>query len=252
MSWPSWTDIFWPSWALTAITLFGVVAALRTLSAIKEQVGEMRNVGRQTEELIAESAAQSKSMERSVVEAAKLTAAMEKVAQDISISAKAATDSVSALRERTAQQMRAYLTVLIGGGIYQEREKNLKFEGKPNIINTGHTPAHRVRHKVKSSILAVPLPQDFAFPLPQEFTGGSVMGPQQTAMISAIVDDFIDERDVAAVKNGTGNRALYVWGIISYEDVFAESHYTRFCQIVTWLPDGKIFGYYLDRHNDAT
>ncbi|MFZ3363261.1 MAG: hypothetical protein WA153_07445 [Candidatus Acidiferrales bacterium] len=82
---------------MTIITFFGVLAALRTLRTIRDKVGEMRKSGGQTDKLIAESIAQSKSMERSVAEAARLTVAMEKAAQEIAISAKAAVDSVSVL-----------------------------------------------------------------------------------------------------------------------------------------------------------
>jgi hypothetical protein len=250
-SWPPLGDVFWPSWALVIVTIVAVRAALKTLGSINAQVDEMRRTGEQTDKLIVENIAQSKAMQQSVAESARLAAAMEAVANHIAVSAKAATDSVAALKERTAQQMRAYLAVVIGTGVYQERDKNLRFEGKPFLINTGHTPAHMVCYKAKAAILPVPAPKDFGFQLGDEVIGGSILGPQQNANLSGIVDDFVDDAEVEDIKTSKG-KALYVWGIVTYEDIFGEAHYTKFCQCLIWLPDGKVFGVYIAGHNDAT
>jgi hypothetical protein len=196
-------------------------------------------------------AEQSESMERSITEANRLASAMENVAKDIAISATAATESVVAVRERTAQQMRAYLCVIVGAGIYQDRAKNLKFQATPLVVNAGHTPAHKVAFRASAAILPLPLPDDFAFPLPVAAIGGSVVGPQQSITLSPMVEDFCDDADVEKIKHAEG-KALYAWGIVTYEDVFGEPHQTKFCQILTWLPDGKVWGYYTDHHNDAT
>jgi len=196
-------------------------------------------------------AEQSESMERSIAEANRLASAMENVAKDISISAIAATESVAALKERTAQQMRAYLCAVVGSGVYQERAKNLKFQVQTLIVNAGHTPAHKVAFKANAGILPFPLPDTFAFPLPGEAIGASVVGPQQNIHLNPIVEDFCSDGEVERVKRADGE-ALYAWGIVTYEDVFGKSQETKFCQILTWLPDGKIYGYYIGRHNDAT
>jgi hypothetical protein len=190
-------------------------------------------------------------MERSIAEATRLASAMEVVSKEIAVSAKAATDSVAALKERTAQQMRAYLAVAVGAAIYQERNKPLKFEGKPLLVNSGHTPAYKVSYRAKAEILSIPLPKDFAFPLPDEVVGGAMLGPQQNATLSAIVDDFSEDAEVEDIKIGKG-KCLYIWGIVTYEDIFGEARRTRFCQSLTWLPDGKVFGVFTPGHNDAT
>jgi len=44
---------------------------------------------------------------------------------------------------------------------------------------------------------------------------------------------------------------MYVWGFITYEDVFGESHTTKFCHRLTWLPAGNVYGYYIPGRNDA-
>lgn len=131
-----------------------IAEASRSATAMEEVA---KHIGSSAETV----SAQSKSMEQSVSEAARLASAMEVVAKEMAVSSKAAVESVVALRERTAQQMRAYLTVNIGAAIYQERAKNWKFEGKPLLINTGHTPAKKVSFKASAAILKAPLPDDF-------------------------------------------------------------------------------------------
>jgi hypothetical protein len=246
----NWPPI-WSNWALVLVAAVTAWFALRTLNAIRDQVIEMRKTGEQTEKLIQENMAQSTSLELSVKESARLASAMEIVAKEIAISAKAATHSVAALKERTAKQMRAYLTVIIGGGVYQERDKNYRFEGKPIVINTGHTPARNVRHRCKAQVLPIPLPSDFAFPLPEKEFGGTMMGPQQNNILGAIVDDFCDDAEVNDIKSANG-KGLYVWGTITYEDIFGERQRTEFCQVIRWTPDNKIWGYFIPGHSDAT
>jgi hypothetical protein len=235
-----------------------VRAAGEQSEAMERAIGEaarsasaMEEVAHHIEASIQTAANQSKSMEQSVKEASRLASAMEVVSKEIAISAKAATDSVTALKERAAKQMRAYLSVVIGSGVYQERDKQLRFEAKPNLVNAGHTPAHNVKYKAKAEILPVPLPDDFSFPLSVDFLGGALLGPQQTAFMSAIVDNYCDDAEINDIKVGKG-KALFVWGVVYYEDVFGDSHYTKFCQSTLWQADGKVFGYYIPKNNEAT
>ncbi len=244
---PPW-DIYWPTWILVVITGLAVRAAIRTLGSINAQVDEMRKTGEQTDKLIAENIAQSKSMQLSVAEAARLASAMEVVAKEIAVSSKAAMASVDAI----GQQMRAYICVVIGSAIYQERPKNLKFQAIPSIVNAGLTPAHKVSFQTDAAILPIPLPEDFTFPLPDNPAGTSMIGPRQNIVVSPIVKDFVDDTEVEAIKNGQG-KGLYAWGIFTYEDIFGKPQYTKFCHLYTWLADGKTtYGYYDKRHNDAS
>ena len=78
-----------------------------------------------------------------------------------------------------------------------------------------------------------------------------MLGPQQNANLSAVVDDFVDAEEVNDIKV-CREKALYVWGIVKYEDIFGEDRYTKFCQSLIWLQDGKVFGFYTPGHNDAS
>lgn len=178
--------------------------------------------------------AQSIDTKNSIAESARAATAMEGVSKSVAISAEAAKESVASIKERTAMQMRAYLTVVVGSAVYQEREKNVRFEGKPLLLNTGQTPAQKVGVKTRAAILPNPLPEEFDFSIPGPYPAGAVLGPGQNYMLSAIVSDFVEDGLVAGIKNGTAGRFLHVWGTVTYEDIFKQPHHTNFYQILTW------------------
>jgi hypothetical protein len=184
---------------------------------------------------------QAEAMERHIGEAARSANAMENIASAIQVGNQAV--------------MRAYLAVVVGHAIYQERrvgQSDLKFEGKPNLVNTGNTHARNVRIRTNAAILPMPPPQNFDYPLPAEVTEslGASVGAHQTYILSCMVKDFVPDSDVALIKEGA-SKALVAWGLITYEDIFGNTHNTRFGQWLTWFPDGKVFGYYIPGQNDA-
>jgi hypothetical protein len=235
---------------ITAIAT--IFIAWFTLS-LRQSTDKLWNAGERQIELARESsAAQSSDMRASIREAIRAATAMESVAEGISLNSQAAQNSVSTMRERTAMQMRAYVSVIVGIAVYQERDRQLRFEAKPVMVNNGNTPAHAVGYKAAAAILPLPIPEDFDFPLPDERRGAAPLGPHQTFIMSALVPDYVDDVEVELIKRGNG-KALYVWGVVTYRDVFGEERQTRFGQTITWLrDDSNITGYYTERHNDAT
>jgi len=189
---------------------------------------------------------QSKAMEKSINETTRAATAIEMVAKAIHGSARATSESAYATKlisinqeNAIEMQMRAYLTVLFGVGIHQDREKNLKFGAMLRILNTGHTPAHKVNFKIKTDILPTPLPSNFTFPLLDEFTGESIVGPHQEVTMTCAVENFVDDKDVKNIQLINKGKSLYVWGIVNYIDVFKEKRETRFAQQIYWLLDEK-------------
>lgn len=67
----------------------------------------------------------------------------------------------------------------------------------------------------------------------------------------AVVDGFCADKDVEFIKRGTESRGLYVWGRVTYEDAFGETHFTRFCQHIYWDLKGNVQGHYIPGRNDA-
>jgi hypothetical protein len=213
---------------------------------LRQTVDEMRRTGEQTDKLIGEAITQSK-------EAANLARAMENTAAAIQTSTKIATTSVEIGTARSAQQLRAYVCVEVGTAFYQNRTNGIKFGGQVNMLNTGHTPAHKVRFNARVDILPFPLPNNQPLPLPNKPAGGTVLGPAQKMFITRFMDDFVPGADVDAIKLISAGKALYMWGVIYYEDVLQQEYTTDFCLALYWLPDGKtVLGQYADRHNDAT
>jgi hypothetical protein len=184
---------------------------------------------------------QSVAMERHIEEAARSATAMENIS--------------NAIQSGNRLAMRAYVTTVIGSAIFQERregEGDLKFEGKVQLLNTGNTPARKVRIRKQAAIVPIP-PEHFAFPLPEESADSpyASIGAHQSYVISSVVPDFAPDAEVPSIKEGS-NRALCIWGLITYEDIFGETHNTRFAHLLTWLADGKtVYGFYVPGHNEA-
>lgn len=185
-----------------------------------------------------------------VNEASRAATAMESVARGIAHSVSNNQELILIQKEFWRKQMRAYLTVIIGDAIYQT-PGGLLFEAKPLLINTGHTPAHNVRHRVKAEILPAVFPQDKDWSLPADaIVTGPAIGAGQNRLLSGIVSHRVPDDQVEPIKAGTGS-ALFVWGTVEYHDAFDEPHRTNFCHMMTWLPDKRIMGYYNHTHNDA-
>lgn len=179
---------------------------------------------------------QSKAMERHIGEAARSATAMESIA--------------TVIQTGNAAVLRAYISVVIGNAIYQERQDNIRFEGKPSMVNTGSTPARNVRIRIAAEIVPVSETEKFAYSLPEEVAEASaVAAPHQTYTLGATVKGFVPDAEVAAIKQGQG-KALTVWGVVTYDDIFSESHTTKFAQWLFWYPNQTVYGLYIPGQND--
>jgi hypothetical protein len=177
-------------------------------------------------------------MERHIGEAARSARAMEKIAEVI--------------QGGNVAIIRAYLSVIIGIAIFQEQQDGIKFEAKPSLVNTGSTPARNVKIRIAAEIVPYAQAETFPYPLPQEIAKApAVASPHQTYILSAIVKDFVPDADVSDIKHGRdGKGALTVWGIVTYDDIFGQSHTTKFGQWLFWYPNQTPYGYYIPGQND--
>jgi len=223
------------------------------LAVFVAQLGVFYYQALKLRQTVAASTEQSRDMKDSIAQATRAADAMEKFAKAATIGSQAAELSVV----RITQQMRAYLSVRIDQAIYQDRASNLRFEIRPMLINTGLTPAKKVGYAAKADVLPFPLADDFVFPpLEESRSAFGLLAPQQNFSMNKPVDrDFFDDGEVEGIKRGNGRR-LYIWGRVTYEDVFGEQKYTDFAHNIIWIPfkDGseRILGNYVDRHNEAT
>ena len=160
--------------------------------------------------------------------------------------------SVESGKDAAKRQLRAYLVVTIGGAVYQEREKGIRFAAHPMLTNTGQTPAHNVKVLAKAEIFPVPLPKDTSLSEIGDDLGETILGVNQPANMNGIVSVFCHDDEIENIKAASKGKSLYTWGLVTYKDVFGDEHYTRFCQQIYWLPDGKVYGYYTPGRNEAT
>jgi hypothetical protein len=165
--------------------------------------------------------------------------------------------TITASEDVAKRELRAYLTVVIGAAFFQQRRSDadggdLRFECRPLIVNTGQTPARNVTFKARAAIMQMHsvknahLPED-----PDEGFGGSIIGSQQNATMSAVVEDYCADDEVDSIKYARGDKCLLAWGRVTYEDVFGEEHFTRFCQGIYWDLQNNVRGNYIPGRNDA-
>ena len=208
---------------------------------------------------------QAQDFKASIAEANRAATAMEGVAQSMATNTEQMVLSVATNREIATRQKlfgeiqtRAYISVLIGGATFQVRDKNLKFAASPLILNTGHTPAFKLKWRIAAGILPVPMPDDFRYPIPFNSKGSAILGPQQNGSMVAVVPDFVNDDMVQIIKRGE-RQSLYVWGTLRYEDIFGRLHRCTFAQQLYWTQSGPetqnweipeiIRGWHLNEHN---
>lgn len=226
-------------WATVAL---GIVGALQFLT-----LGAQALLLRRT---VQDSAA-------SINQATRAATAMEGVAASMEINAAKIVESVETSKQIAAtqrahgeMQMRAYVSVLLGGATYQDANNN--FEARPVIRNTGMTEARNVKWRMYADVLPSPLPDSYKFKLPPRRKGSSLLVPHSPDMnLSYIMTYRVPDAEVEDIKRTRGH-ALYAWGLLAYEDVFGKRHRVTFCQQMRWLlPDDIVTGYYVHRHNKA-
>jgi len=107
----------------------------------------------------------------------------------------------------------------------------------PIVENTGNTPTVGMKIAVDYALRDTPLPDDFDFPY-RAVPGDTIIGAKQSIGANNAV--ILDE-DLVAVQDGT--KFFYIWGTITYHDVFEGTpiHTAEFCTQI-----GRILGNPLD------
>jgi hypothetical protein len=190
---------------------------------------------------------QTKRMERSITEAARAAAAMEKVAT-------ATTENATRMPELLRKQMRAYLSIDIGTATYQDA--HFRFGASPLITNYGLTPARNVRWHALAAVVDGTNPETTEFPpvgeLPQSDIG---ISPRQSFTLNAVMKDRVPDEEVEAIMAGL-TRRLFCWGKVEYEDVYGSSWETKFCLNYAFFRGQdqlvKVSGWVYTRHNAST
>jgi hypothetical protein len=191
------------------------------------------------------SARQAKETQAAIREAGRSATAMEAVAT-------ATTSNAVMMREIFSKQMRAYLSV--EGGNAWRQTATAKFQGIPVITNNGLTPAKNVGWKVLAGILdgskgTPPLPE-----IGELIVSDMSIAPRQRFTVASPMIDRVSDEEAELIAAGD-TRRVFVWGRVTYDDIFGGHWVTNFCASYHfWMDDGKImFGItYPPKHNDST
>jgi hypothetical protein len=181
-------------------------------------------------------------MDSSISEAGRAASAMEAVARATSANAEL-------MQKMFQKQMRAYVSVEIGGALFQN--DHVLFQASPVLNNTGLSPARNVSYRISASIIENNAVEIVGFPDVGPFTANDVsLAPRQQLIIHSPTVARIPDEEVQAVKDGA-DRRLHAWGIVTYDDVYGGHWETEFCVNYQWAGE-TILGYYYRTHNKAT
>lgn len=190
---------------------------------------------------------QSLEMQQSIVEARKSALAMAEVAKTMRA-------NTATMQETMKKQMRAYVSADPGFGVYQDEHNN--FQGAVVLSNSGFTPARHISHRVHAAVLPMGDTENYVFEDTKSyFVTDSSLSPRTTYTIfGGIVPDRLSAEEVEETMLGKVRR-LFVWGSVTYVDVFDESHETFFCHNYTFPAinnEVKIQTFYHNTHNRTT
>lgn len=225
---------WWLVWLTVVLCIVTGALALYTarlyLATVKLGEEAKRTSERQSEEMV-----------QSISEAARAAAAMQEISETLSRTADASFKSIELMRERTAAQLRPYVVVARVTATCLRTPLGARFIASPRIRNTGATPALRLGHRSMFGLRDAPLPDRSHLPLDLQSeirVRMTVASGQEIDIHPGSADELVPDDYVAAIKTASG-RALYVWGIIYYEDIFGVKHETSFAQQIFWTqPDG--------------
>lgn len=161
-------------------------------------------------------------------------------------------DLVVANETTAKRQLRAYLSV--EAGIYFRQNKRLRFEFRPNLINTGQTPAKRVRIVSNMNLASPQIPSNFIFTLTPSAvvpTSEGSIGRDKSLFHAAVFPRRLTRQELREVF--LGRKIFHFWGQVTYLDVFDDPQFTNFSFIIFVANKRSIPVWHnTERHNDAS
>jgi hypothetical protein len=220
-------------WLIVLFTGTIVVGTLYYASIAKRQadlMSQQRDVmiqqvnasQRQTEEM----GRQTNTFNDTLNEARKSANAAEAQAKSSEASVGAAWESVQVSHRSLEFSNKAYITVQ--GANYGTLTLGGRVVSAITFVNAGNTPAYDVLIETYIDLRDKPLPDKM--PRPNIASGGfskSIVPPKGTFDISPAMKGAIDQSQLDALNNET--KSVYVWGMITYKDIFKQSRWLKFC-----------------------
>ena len=185
---------------------------------------EMVRTRKQTEHLIESASVQLAAANQNVTNTGKLASAALDHAKAARDSADAAKDAIKATEGNIRLDQRAWVGVQ-SMRFKGERQLNQKLEVEIIVHNTGKTPGRDVMVKKTGGIVPQPT-QKIIDAMSFEPETTSVILPSNTFSSLYNIGMTLSEADIKLLE---GNTALYVFGVITYRDIFQRNHKTYFC-----------------------
>jgi hypothetical protein len=185
---------------------------------------------------------------------ATMQSASERQAGEVRESLRIGQETVGTMQRNAERQLRAYITIKKCRVLCEQRPAGLWLEWHPEIINTGQTPAYDLRCAAKAGIKPSTLPPGTDLMQEIERTGeGSqyVLGPGQMIWNAPHLNRHMSAGDLKNLKSPWPTSAFYVWGIVTYKDIFGKEHWTTFCSVADWDPSGNPLSRCAPQHNEA-
>jgi hypothetical protein len=158
--------------------------------------------------------------------------------------------------ERTAErQLRAYVYI-VGKDFLIQGQEHERFVNQIRILNSGQTPAYKLRIQSVTRTLPYPLPAEFDFDATPKGRYPSVMmvGPGRELGHDSLADIILSPIEMANIMREDSDIRLYSYGTIQYDDCFDQPRFTNFCFFLGWniTTEGyTLFVHATEQHNDA-
>ena len=136
-------------------------------------------------------------------------------------------ESLKDAKETREIENRAWVIVT---GANMAREMKV---GEPPIVsfvmaNKGNTPARNVRVTSEVQIRDSPVPDGASVTVRGSMSAATI-APDAEVATFAPSNVVLDESTFAAVSKG--QKHLYAWGVLQYEDIFGKAHVTSYCVV---------------------
>lgn len=234
----------------------GTLIAIITLIFLAYQSWELRRTNEiATKSLkLADSAfvETRKSGEETSIRMDRAVQAIEKSANAMAVQANAAEQTaVNAKKSIEIAEMsarisnRAYLSMV--GVTPTAMQPGKKFEATVQFVINGKTPAYQVHHVKGAKVGGTGIYEHEIDEVKKlEKLADLAMGTSIPVSFTVETRDVIGQEESAEIMSG--EKAWYVFGRITYVDIFREKHYTRYCFVL--VPGKTTFESY-HRYNDA-
>lgn len=194
---------------------------------------------------------QMRQARRGTEESANATKAAMESARAASAQAGIARDSFKAMQSSAERQSRAYVEVAI-----EKLDLNAN-AGTAEVVlrvrNVGQTPARDLACSSWVDLRPWPQPPNatFAGPADPNPPPKVILNPGQARHFKAAAKTALKKFELEEIAAGTPRR-LYVFGSVTYRDVFKNDLVTEFCVALKAAPGEPFDVAYLPQHNNAT